>query len=164
MSELFGLPAHPLLVHGVVVLVPLVAFAMLLMVAVPRTRRSLVWATLVLAAVGAILTPLAAESGESLEDSVSESSALERHEDLGEAMTPFAVALAVGAFGLAGLDVIKRRQASGASSGLGDHRGVVVALSILAVVTAAGATAQTVVVGHSGAQATWEDSMQGPSD
>lgn len=164
MSELFGLPAHPLLVHGVVVLVPLVAFAMLLMVAVPRTRRALAWATLVLAAVGAILTPLAAESGEALTERVSETSTLERHEDLGEAMTPFSVALAVGAVGLAGLDVIRRRQERGASSGPCDHRAVAVALSVLAVVTAGAGTTQAVLVGHSGAQATWQDTGDEASD
>ncbi len=164
MSELFGLPAHPLLVHGVVVLIPLVAFAMILMVVVPRTRRSLVWATLLLAVVGAILTPLAAESGEELAEGVRETETLERHEGLGEAMTPFAIALAIGASGLAGVEMIGRRGDRGAPNGPANHRAVLIAVSALAIVTAGAAMAQTVFVGHSGAQATWEDSTDGAGD
>ncbi len=161
MSELFGLPAHPLLVHGVVVLIPLVAFAMFLMVFIPRTRRSLVWGTLVLAAVTAILTPLAAESGEELAEGVRETSVLERHEGLGENLTPFAVALVIGAAGLAGVEVIARRRERGGSSGWADHAAVLVVVSTVAVVVAGAATAQAVFVGHSGAQATWEDAAGG---
>lgn len=40
IKELFGLPAHPLVVHAAVVLLPLAAVATLVCAAVPRARRS----------------------------------------------------------------------------------------------------------------------------
>ncbi len=158
-SSLFGLPAHPLLVHGVVVLLPLVAVGLVLMVVVPRSRSHLMWATLALAVGVAILTPLAAESGEELAHDVRETAALEQHEGLGENLTPFAVGLAIAAGALAGEDVWRRRtDANAAHSDRADTRarwvrGVV---GGLVVVVAVAATAQVVAVGHSGAAATWE--------
>ncbi len=57
-DELFGIPAHPLLVHAAVVLLPLAAVAIVIVAAVPRARRhyapiALVLAILALGSVGA---------------------------------------------------------------------------------------------------------------
>ncbi len=163
-SSLFGLPAHPLLVHGVVVLIPLVAVALVLMVLVPRTRRHLVWATLVLAVGVAIMTPLAVESGEELAHDVKETGALEEHEGLGENMTLFAVGLAVGAAALAAEDVWRRRSdADRDPSDQPDARARWARLVVggVVVLIAVAATAQTIAVGHSGAAATWETVADG---
>lgn len=156
MADIFGLPAHPLLVHAVVVLIPLAAVAVTAMVVVPRTRRYLVWPTLALAVTAAVLTPLAAESGESLADRVDETAALEQHEGLGEAMTPFAVGLAIGAAALALEDVAKRRAEPGPALAWTHTRAARIGLASIALVSAVAATAQTVAVGHSGAEATWQ--------
>jgi hypothetical protein len=163
-STLFGLPAHPLLVHGVVVLLPLVAVGLVVMVVVPRSRSHLMWATLVLALVVAILTPLAAESGEELAHDVRETGALEHHEGLGENLTPFAVGLAIAAAALAGEDVWRRHtdddgeHSDRAESRARWVRGVV---GGVVVVVAVAATAQAIAVGHSGAAATWETVADG---
>ncbi len=155
-STLFGLPAHPLLVHAVVVLIPLAAIAMVLMVVAPRTRSHLVWATLVLAVAAAALTPWAAESGEELAHQVDETATIERHEGLGENLTPFAVGLAVGAAALAAEHVRSERRSADFGHAA-RRRWVPIGVSALALVTAVAATAQVVAVGHSGAEATWED-------
>ena len=39
IQSLFGLPAHPLIVHAAVVLLPLAAICTVVTAAVPRTRR-----------------------------------------------------------------------------------------------------------------------------
>ena len=41
MDEIFGLPAHPLLVHAAVVLVPLAALGTIAAAAIPRHRKIL---------------------------------------------------------------------------------------------------------------------------
>ena len=159
-STLFGLPAHPLLVHAVVVLIPLAGIAMVVMVLVPRTRSHLVWATLLVAIAAAALTPWAAESGEELAHQVDETAALENHEGLGENLTPFAVALAIGAAGLAAEHVLADRRSNdfGMSA---RRRWVPITVAGVALVTAVAGTAQVVAVGHSGAEATWEGVTMG---
>jgi uncharacterized membrane protein len=56
INELFGLPAHPLLVHAAVVLLPLAALATIVVAVVPKTRRHYAPVALVLAiaALGAV--------------------------------------------------------------------------------------------------------------
>ncbi len=86
MSTFNGLPAHPLLVHFIVVLAPLTAVLAILCALWPAARRRLVWLVLALAAVTTVLTPIAAEAGEWLEHRVEETEALEVHEHLGATM------------------------------------------------------------------------------
>ena len=63
LDNLFGLPAHPLVVHAAVVLLPIAAIATVVVAAVPRWRRpyALLAFVVALAAAGAIW--LAQESG-----------------------------------------------------------------------------------------------------
>lgn len=63
-NTVFGLPAHILLVHAVVVLVPLAAIALVLCLLWPAARRRLVWPTLTLAVISAVLTPTTTQAGE----------------------------------------------------------------------------------------------------
>ena len=77
MTTLGGLPAHVLLVHAVVVLVPLSALLVLLVGVWPAARRRWAVPAAVLAVVAAVAVPLATESGEWLEHRV-ESTALLR--------------------------------------------------------------------------------------
>jgi uncharacterized membrane protein len=67
LDQLFDLPAHPLLVHVPVVLVPLALFVSLVAL-VPRARRIAAPAAAALALVGGIGVVLATGSGENLED------------------------------------------------------------------------------------------------
>ncbi|MGH3453217.1 MAG: DUF2231 domain-containing protein, partial [Nocardioidaceae bacterium] len=67
-KEINGLPLHPLVVHAVVVLVPLLALVAVLFL-VPRFRRSLRWPMVLLAIVALVSTFVARESGKNLKDS-----------------------------------------------------------------------------------------------
>ena len=66
-DTVFGLPAHPLIVHATAVLVPLAALLVILAGCWPRFRA---WAgplPMGLSLVGLVLTPLSTASGENLE-------------------------------------------------------------------------------------------------
>lgn len=69
MLTVDGIPAHPLVVHAVVVLLPLAAVGTLLVVARPVWRRQLgVW-VLLLAVVGVASVPVAQRTGAQLAES-----------------------------------------------------------------------------------------------
>jgi hypothetical protein len=94
VTTLGGLPAHVLLVHAVVVLVPLSALLVLLVGVWPAARRRWAVPAAVLAVVAAIAVPLATESGEWLEHRVESTALLRTHTALGDTMLPWAIALA----------------------------------------------------------------------
>ena len=70
MLTVDGIPAHPLVVHAVVVLLPLAAVGTLLVAARPLWRRQLgVW-VLLLALAGTAAVPVAQQTGEQLAESL----------------------------------------------------------------------------------------------
>ncbi|MGW4738903.1 DUF2231 domain-containing protein [Nocardia xishanensis] len=149
MSTVNGLPAHVLLVHGVVVLVPLTALLLVLSALAPALRRRFVWLVAALAAVGAVLTPITVEAGETLvERFPAPSEALRTHIDLGRATVYFAVALLVVALLLVAAHLVELR---GGSIG----RTPAALLGILALVVGIAAGVQCYRVGDSGARAVW---------
>lgn len=99
MWQIAGLPAHPLLVHAVVVLVPLAALMVVVGSVWPAARRRLGILTPIVALVALIFVPLAKEAGEALERQVPESAVLERHTELGDQLLPWAIGLFVVAAG-----------------------------------------------------------------
>ncbi|MCB1292015.1 DUF2231 domain-containing protein [Mycolicibacterium sp.] len=150
MSTFNGLPAHPLLVHFIVVLTPLTAILAILCAVWPAARQRLVWLTLALAGATAVLTPIAAEAGEWLEHRVEESAALETHEHLGKTMIYFSLALLVAAVLLVIGHVRTNRDKA-----LSTAWSVVIAVFVL--IASVAATVQVLRIGHSGAEATWGD-------
>ena len=149
IQQLLGLPAHPLLVHAAVVILPVGAAGAVVCAVAPRWRDRAGWVVVGVTALGAVLAQLAVASGESLEAVVRESPLVEDHAGVGDTVVLLAVALFVTSLAMVGL---RRRWTSG--------RGGRVALSILAVavVLSASATAiWTVRAGHSGAKAVWDD-------
>ena len=145
-----GLPAHPLLVHFLVVLAPLTAVLAILCAFWPAARQRLTWLVLALAGVTAVLTPIAAEAGEWLEHQVEDSAALETHEHLGKTMIYFSAALLVAAV----LLVIVHLRAN-RDKALPTALSAIIAVFVLAASVAA--TVQVYRIGHSGAEATWGD-------
>ena len=69
-DTVFGLPAHPLLVHAAVVLVPLAALALIATGWHEAWRRAYLLPITLLAVGGAGFSFLAKQSGESLQQSV----------------------------------------------------------------------------------------------
>lgn len=149
MSTIAGLPAHALLIHAIVVLAPLTAVLGILCALLPWARTRFVWLVVALAAVNLVLTPLTTSAGEWLynrEDS--HSAILETHEERGETMIYFSIALLVMAIAIAVLHV--RAGRSGTS-----HKGIAIGVAVLAVVIGVATTAQVVRIGHSGSEAKW---------
>lgn len=156
--EFFGLPLHPLVVHGVVVLVPLATVGILLSAAVPRLRRHVLGVAMALAIAGALLVPLATTSGQALEDDTPTSEELNRHTVLGESMLPFAAALAIGASGFGAWEFARRRGDD--APDWARSRAVGVAVITLAVVTSLAATVRVVRVGHSGSASVYDEAQR----
>src|SRR5687768_7998938 len=117
MDEILGLPAHPLIVHGVVVLVPLAAAGVALIAFWPAARFRLGYAVLAIAAAGALTAVLAQRSGEQLEDRVRETDLIEEHTDLGATGTTASIAVLVAAIAVVATDLALRRQTSATTDG-----------------------------------------------
>jgi len=77
LDLIFGLPLHPLVVHGAVVLVPLVALAALVMSYVPSFSRRYGKAVLFLALAAHLSPFIARASGEPFEDRLGQE--IDRH-------------------------------------------------------------------------------------
>ncbi|TAM63259.1 DUF2231 domain-containing protein [Mycobacterium sp.] len=150
MNVINGLPAHALLLHFVVVLVPLTALLVIVCGLWPAARRGqLMWLTLILAAVTMVLTPITIDAGAWLYDrQASPSPILREHAAQGGLMTYFSAALLVVAILLVALRVIERRS---------DKRRVVLHVLVAIVVLATGISSilQIHRVGDAGAQAVW---------
>jgi hypothetical protein len=146
LSELFGLPAHPLLVHVPVVFLPLVTIGTLGMVLSPAFRDRFRWVIVAFAAVALVAVQLASGSGEELEHHVERGKLLHRHTELAESMLPLAIVLFV--LVLACVLLERREMPPG-------RRWLITAVGLLTVVSALGTTARLIQVGHAGAKATW---------
>jgi hypothetical protein len=150
LESLFGLPAHPLVVHAAVVLLPLAAIATVLVALVPGSRRHYAPIVLGLALVATLAVGLAQGSGEALEERVDETALVEAHTSQGERVLPWAIGVTVVALGATVAGPLRRRY-----PGLTARR-VTAVLVVTAALAGAGATWTVVDVGHSGAKATWD--------
>lgn len=154
MHTINGLPAHVLLVHAVVVLVPTTAILLVVAAVWPAARRALVWPVAVLAVLTAILTPITADAGEALAERFGDSEAVRTHAELGDTMTWFVLPVLVAAALLLFVHLRERRGASVA-------RPLVAALAVLAVAAGVAATMQVYRVGESGSRAVWGEMTTG---
>jgi uncharacterized membrane protein len=153
-----GLPAHVLLVHAIVVLVPLTAALEILCGMFPPVRRCLVWLVLVLALITAALTPITANAGEWLIARQHDVSAiLQTHADRGDKMLYFSIALAVVAIVLAILHV---REGRAEKRRVGSN----VAVAILALAVGVSSIIFTYMVGDAGAQSVWGHELSETQD
>ncbi|MCF6387124.1 hypothetical protein L2K20_09075 [Mycobacterium sp. MBM] len=149
MTTISGIPAHALLVHGVVVLAPLTAVLLILCAFWRAARSRLVWLVLALAAGVMVLTPLATSAGEWLYNRESEHRPiLELHEERGEWMIYFAIGLLLVAI----LQAVQHVRESRTER---PGRGFAVVTAVLAVVVGVSSMIAVVLIGHSGAEAKW---------
>ena len=125
MTTVNGLPAHVLLVHVVVVLVPLTSLVLLLVAFWPAARPRLAVAGAVLGVVTLVSVPLTTDAGEWLERRLPSTPLLRAHTELGDYLLPWAVGLAVVGLALGAREVLAARRAG--TAGRGDGPGAAVA-------------------------------------
>lgn len=144
LGMLAGLPLHPLLVHGAVVLVPLVAIGALVMSYLPSFSRRHGKIMLGLAIIAQISVFLAKISGEAFEDILNKS--VEKHAELGE-IAPFVTIPMVVLIYLRW-----RMDRSGSTFGSVLIRRLT---SVALVVASLTSMVFIFLVGHSGAESVW---------
>lgn len=95
-DTVLGLPVHVLVVHGVVVLLPLMAVVTTAWAFLPRASRRVGWAVVVADAGVAALTFVGKESGEALQERLGGAVAQE-HAEIADVLPFFALALLLAA-------------------------------------------------------------------
>lgn len=147
MSVINGLPAHVLLVHFVVVLVPLTALALTLCALWPAAAQRMGIVLPLLALVTLACVPLTTQAGEWLEEHVDGNALVRRHAELGDGLLPWAGGLFL-------LAVVvwwaTRRPRLSATP-------IRIAAAVLSLAVAAGAVVDVYRIGDSGAKAAWHD-------
>jgi glucan phosphoethanolaminetransferase (alkaline phosphatase superfamily) len=149
--EIFGVPLHPLVVHAVVVVVPLVAIGTLLVAFWPKARIRFGWLLAVFSLGGIGATLLARESGEELFESMGEqaSPTLSSHMSWGNQAFWPAIVMAVALFAMM-LTTRGRRPAEHPSAWYWVS-------AVVAVLAAVVSLVMIIKVGHSGAVAVWTE-------
>ncbi|MET7452128.1 DUF2231 domain-containing protein [Streptomyces sp. NPDC005574] len=157
-----GLPAHVLIVHFVVVLIPLCALAVVVGAVWPSAARRMGVVLPLLALVTLASVPLASHAGEWLEERVAGTALVRRHAELGDGLLPWAA----GLFLLAIVVWWAARRSAAAEAGSAEQAGPVasrsasvvrVAAAVLCVGVAAGAVVDVYRIGDSGAKAAWQN-------
>lgn len=153
MTYLAGLPAHPLVVHAAVVLIPMIALLIAAAPFVAPLRQKYSLHLVVAGAVAVVIGLIASNTGESFEHALAEENAmLEQHAELGDSISIFTVATLAAA---ALIWWSQRAAASGKDLG----KAVTTTIAAFAVLVGVATTAQIVRIGHSGAKTVWcEDS------
>lgn len=151
-----GLPIHPLVVHGVVVLLPLAIAGTIAIAVRPGWRRAYGPLVVAAAALATALMPIATSSGEALEEHVGDPG---KHAELGEQLVWFSLVLLVLVAALVHLD--RRATPPDGSTTRPSGGRAVAAVAALAVLAGLAAGVQVYRVGDSGARAAWSDQVQG---
>jgi hypothetical protein len=138
-DTVLGLPIHALVVHGVVVLLPLMAVITAVVAFVPRWRAAAAWPVVVIDAGMVAMTFVARQSGQALQARLGGRIAQE-HAAIGRNLIWFALAMF-----LASLVVAVMRRSQRATMG-----------AVLALVAGVFVIWWTVRVGHTGADALWK--------
>ena len=154
MTTLNGLPAHILLVHAIVVLLPLTAVLLVLCALWPAARRKLASANALLAVIVAILVPITTDAGEWLERRVPSTQVLRDHTELGD--TALWVAIPVAVLAVAIWWRHREESLAGRKFLAPASTPVTAIVAVLAVLAAGAAVYDIVRIGDSGAQATWQ--------
>lgn len=150
MDVINGMPAHALLLHFVLVLVPITALLEIVCALWPAARRGqLMWVTLVLAVVTMVLTPITINAGGWLYDlRANPSPILREHAQRGSLMAYFSAALLVAAVVLVIVRMIEHQSEKSRVA-----TRTLVAILVLAVGIAS--MVQIYRVGDAGAQSVW---------
>jgi len=183
MDTLFGLPAHPFLVHVPLVLLPLAAVGVVLMVIKPQWHDRYRWIVLAFGAVGTLGAILAASAGDALADRIigvagpEVARTWEEHSERGETARNVAIVFFVvlAAYVLVPWWLQRKRAGAADSTGAAAAAGVPepveartrpirIGLAVLALVGAAASVTTVVRAGHSGSKAVWQDYVESSPD
>ena len=145
--EINGLPAHALLVHVVVVVLPLAAVAAVLVSIWPAAQRKLTFLVPLAAVAGLLAVPITTAAGHDLAASLGNPAFIDRHRELGLQVLPWAAALAATTTAQ-WLYLRGRRPGRDNTS---------VALAALVIVSAVGTAVIVALTGDAGARAVWGD-------
>ncbi len=152
LKTITGIPAHPLLLHVPVILIPTLALVAIVFAAKPDWRRTYDIAYGFGAAATAAGTVLAANAGEQWEEMISAADrlAIHEHAELGDTLKVVVLIFAA----LVVLQVAIDRGALGSLGERfrGDRKPLAVLLSVAIAALAIGAGALTVATGHEGAK------------
>ena len=157
LTSLFGLPAHPFLVHIPVVLIPLGALGAVLMLW-PRLRATIGWWVCGILVVAGITTQLAIESGKSLKEYVHDTTLVHEHVRIGENIRPWLLLMFLALVGVMLVDRAIKRRAE-LPDGRDPLRIAGVALSVLSIAFAAMSVYWIYRIGHSGSKAVWHSTQ-----
>ena len=158
MVEIAGLPAHILLVHGVVVLAPLAGLMAVVFALGRRSRAYLAWPLGILALALVPLSILTAEAGEQLEKTKPASDLVREHAEQGSFFRYVTVIflIVVAAQILAAFPFVVSRWLPLRRAGrLLAARWAVPATSVLGVLAGLFLIYEAVVTGHSGSASVW---------
>lgn len=168
MPELIrGLPAHVLLVHAVVVLVPLSAVLLALAAALPSARARLGVFLPLLAAGCLVLVPVTTHAGGQLRELVGSNPLIERHAHLGHQLLPWTVAVLVLSLVVwwrgrtadpdrsDRVDLHRERRLARAEGAAAAGGLVQLAVAAVCLAVAVGTVVQVVRIGESGSKAVW---------
>lgn len=153
MDTFLGLPAHALVVHAVVILLPLAALVVIGMIVRPDWQRKYRWQIVALVIVSTATVPLATQSGESLAGRVDQlattnKALVQAHVNSGENLTPFALLLLL----MTALILWRGSRL---------QLRIKTVASVLAVIAAVGSIAEVAIIGHSGAKSVWSKTVEG---
>ncbi|HEX4253108.1 MAG TPA: DUF2231 domain-containing protein [Pseudonocardia sp.] len=166
MITIGGLPAHPLIVHAVVVLLPLAAVGTLALAARPTWRRNLGVPVFLIALVGVVAVPVATQTGDQLRGLLGGGGPLvEVHEERADHLLPYAILFLVLLLATLLLGrLADRSDAAGQHDGQhdGQHAGqlrvpvrLATSVGVLAAVAGLVVTGLVVWIGDAGAKAVW---------
>jgi hypothetical protein len=154
-----GLPAHVLLVHAVVVLLPMSALLLALTALSPASRRRLAGPNAILSVLVVILVPVTTSAGEWLQERVPQTALLNDHTELGDTAIFYAIPIAVLALVVWWRTREERVASPGGRTYLAPRSTAVTSVvAVLALIVAAAGVFGIYRIGDSGAKAAWSTS------
>ncbi|MCW2724136.1 MAG: hypothetical protein JWN35_1057 [Frankiales bacterium] len=163
-TEINGLPAHVLLIHLVVVLVPVAGLLLVAQAWWPAARRRIGVLGPLLCLLALVTIPLTTNSGEWLQRRLRPTPLIDTHVHLGDQLLPWVAGLFLLSTAVWLLD--RRTAPAPTRVVLAGARGsvaVTLLVAVLATAVAVGTLVQIYRIGDSGAKAVWTGSVALPS-
>ena len=165
LHEINGLPAHVLLIHVVIVLVPAAAVMLVASAVWPAARAKLGFLTPAVALVALVFVPITTNAGHwfqtHLPNHLGDSPGVRHHAALGDQLLPWAIGIFVVS---AAVWVLGRRFAYGWRVDAGGRAALpvwaVAAVAVIAVGVSVGGVVQLYRIGDSGAKSVWDNTLQ----